>query len=965
MSDEKKKGFFSDLEEFDDGRIWSLEEIDALLSGQLVHDEPLNAQSEAEKAQTESVAAEKQEKTAETETVALEEPAKEPEVTPAFEEKEEAGDDETEKAYEPEDDDDEEEDDDGEELSGFRLSFAQKDEDGQIGFSAIDLEQEEPEEEEEQQEESVPDEGQISIEKTRVFNEVDTSARFNANIEHNITDQRVVHTTTDKEDNIVSRSNRMESDKIREKFINPPVKDIEKTAEHKAMLEKLPPKTIERAGFFVESGTKSSTSDLEPLPTIVSADTVKFRNEKPSVGNEEEIDEDQIVFEGFNSEEEIETVDEFEAETELIRRRKEKAKNFRLFPNLKPLDDEPLTEETDNKAEEIPTAPERIEDGEEDEEIFASEDKDGSDSGKKEKRAPAEEVIEREFYGEKDIAPVTEILERKKQNALVRLFISAAAFIILTALSLLSSTGEFSLFNDSPTLFLAVNTGILVVSALMNFDVISNGAKGLFTRTPNTDSAVFASFAAAIIQNAVLFAFPADVEISVHVYSCAAAFALLANRAALYIKISRIRENFNYVSADRDFYVIKKIEDEDSAFEIGRGLFMGDPDIRYNAMTRFESGFVENSFKNEPSSYTVIKAVPVAVIVSVLLGIAAGFMTKSIPIGVTAFAGTVCFASPVAAFLSSAYLFSSMSKKLTSEDSLIVGYNSAEELTKSNAVVFDAAELFDTEHCKSYGFKIFNSMRPDEAMLYTSAVMIAAGGPLANLFRFSVIGERDIFPTVENLNYEDKLGCSAWVEHNKRVLVGNRDLLINHNVEVLDKEYEMKLRRFGRQVIYLAVEHVLSAIYVVGYEPDSEVAALLRKLEKNSIPILVRTTDQNITEDFIEESFALPKNSVKVISSVAGEMFSDIYEEITEKDSSGVLHDGTPRAFLSVFNSAFTFVSRLQIASILQYIGVALGICLMALMAFSGALTQGEALKLVIFQALWSAVTLLVPKIKK
>ena len=222
-----------------------------------------------------------------------------------------------------------------------------------------------------------------------------------------------------------------------------------------------------------------------------------------------------------------------------------------------------------------------------------------------------------------------------------------------------------------------------------------------------------------------------------------------------------------------------------------------------------------------------------------------------------------------------------------------------------------------------------------------------------------------MFPSVENLNYEDKLGCSAWVEHNKRVLVGNRELLINHNVEVLDKEYEAKLRRNGRQIIYLAVEHVLSAIYVVGYEPDFQVASLLRKLEKNSLPILVRTTDQNITEELIEEAFILPKNSVKVISSVAGEMFSEIYEEICQEDSSGVLHDGTPKGFLKAFNSAYTLMARVQIASILQYIGVGLGVLIMALMAFFSALMQGGALQLCIFHIIWTAVTILIPKIKK
>lgn len=898
MSDEKKKGFFSDLEEYDDGRIWSIDEIDALLRGEIVHEEPLEIEKRlASKEEEEAPAEEKS----------------------AVSEKEE--------------------------------------ESGQIAFAEVDTTEAEEEVEEVVPEEK-PSESQISIEKTRVFNEVDTSAGYNVNIEHNITDQRVVHTTTAKDDNIVSRSNKMESDKIREKFINPPVKDIEKTADHRAIIDKLPPKTIERAGFFIEEGEKSLTSDLDPIPTIVSADVLKEKEKtQPAV---EEVYEDQITFEGFNDEsEEIEKVDEYEAETELIRRRKEKAKNFKLFPNL-PSDEEA---EPEQESEEEPA--------EETEEPAVAEENEPDEEGRPEKRIKkrekrvSDEIIEREYYGEKDKKAVGEILEKKRSGSLIQLFITAGVFAVLLVMSLVTLNGDFTVFGGRAEIYLLINCALLVVSACACLDVIRNGAKGVFSRKPSTDSAVFVSFAAALIQNIATYFFADTVETRVHIYTAAAVFTLLLDTAAKTINATRIKNNFAFISRDRDFYTVKSIEDEDSAFEIGRGLFLGDPDIRYNAMARFETKYVENSSKYEPSAYTVMKAVPVTVILAVIIGVITGVVSREIPSAVAAFTGTVCFASPVGAFFASAYIFSSMTKKLKAEDSMIVGYENADELTKSNAVVFDAAELFDTEHCKNYGFKTFNSMRPDEAMLYTGAVMIAAGGPLANLFRLSVIGDRDVFPTVENLNYEDKLGCSAWVEHNKRVLVGNRELLINHNVEVLDKEYETKLRRNGRQVIYLAVEHVLSAIYVVGYAPDEEAAALLRKLEKNSLPILVRTTDQNITEEFIEESFALPKNSVKVISSVAGEMFSNIYEQIVDKDSSGVLHDGTPKSFLKVYNAAYTLMARAQIVSILQYIGVGLGVLIMALMAFFSALMQGGALQLIIFQIIWTAVTVLIAKIKK
>jgi len=888
MAEDKKKGFLGDLEEYDDGRVWSIDEIDALLGGKIVHEEPL----EVEKRKAE----------------------------------------EKKKEEQPEDE--------GE---------------GQLAFTQIEVPDVIDEEEEEIPEETKPAEGQISFEKTRVFNEVDTSAGYNTNIEHNITDQRVVHTTTDRDDNIVSRSNRIESDKIRERFMNPPVKDIEKTAEHRTIINKLPPKTIERAGFFVEEGKKSSTSDLDPLPTIVSADSVK-QKENAGQSVEEEIYENQITFEGFNEEEEIEKVDEYEAETELIRRRREKAKNFRLFPNLS--DGE--TEEADGYEEFENEGADETEPADE-----QQTEEQGKYVNRKAKGPSEYQFVEREYYGQKDKKGVSDLLGKKRKSALIQAVISAGAFLILTVMSLVASNGDFTLFNGRVEIYLLLNIAVLIISCCACLDIVKNGVTGLFKRKVNTDTVVVAAFVAAIIQNGVSFIFTDSVETGIHIYSAAAAFTLLLNTAARFVRARSIENNFSYVSEDKDFYTVKCIEDEDAAFEIGRGLFLGDPDIRYNAMTAFESKYVENSSKTEPAAATVRRALPITAALAVIIGAITGVITRDIPSAIAAFTGTVCLASPVGAFLASAALFSSMSKKLSDEDALIVGYESADELTKANAVVFDAAELFDTEHCKSYGFKTFNSMRPDEAMLYTGAVMIAAGGPLANLFRLSVIGDRDVFPSVENLNYEDKLGCSAWVEHNKRVLVGNRELLINHNVEVLDKEYETKLKRNGRQIIYLAVEHVLSAIYVVGYAPDLQVASLIRKLEKNSLPILVRTTDQNITEELIEEAFILPKNSVKVISSVAGEMFSDIYEQICEEDSSGVLHDGTPKGFLRVFNSAYTLMARVQIASILQFIGVGLGVLIMALMAFFSALMQGGALQLCIFQIIWTAVTILIPRIKK
>ena len=114
-------------------------------------------------------------------------------------------------------------------------------------------------------------------------------------------------------------------------------------------------------------------------------------------------------------------------------------------------------------------------------------------------------------------------------------------------------------------------------------------------------------------------------------------------------------------------------------------------------------------------------------------------------------------------------------------------------------------------------------MRIDEAILYTAAVVIQSEGALSDVFDSIILSKREMLPNVESLAYEERLGCSGWI-YNYRVLVGNRDLLVKHNVEVQSKEEESVFTRSGRQVVYLAVEGKVAAMFVVGYSADEQTA---------------------------------------------------------------------------------------------------------------------------------------------
>lgn len=78
----------------------------------------------------------------------------------------------------------------------------------------------------------------------------------------------------------------METDKYRERFLNKPKLDMEKTREHEKLMSSLPPKTIEKFGVIVKKpdGEKTSEEGLMPVPTIISAED-ELREQKATPKN--------------------------------------------------------------------------------------------------------------------------------------------------------------------------------------------------------------------------------------------------------------------------------------------------------------------------------------------------------------------------------------------------------------------------------------------------------------------------------------------------------------------------------------------------------------------------------------------------------------------------------------------------------------------------------------------------------
>lgn len=826
--------------------------------------------------------------------------------------------------------------------------------------------------------------GQISIEKTRVFNEVESHAVHRSGIEHQI-GNRVLRTTTGEFDAVVPKRRVMETDEKRDRFLNRPQQKLEKTQEHKRLLEQMPPKTIEKPGVIVRKAEKAAEGDLQAIPTLVTPeDVLKNENAQPEqrdaelrtypAQDAETPLENQMMLDGYDTHEApVEQIDEEVAEASLRRRRRERAKDFRLFPGLSTAEDAQSTrpdveadeiqpDEADARTRAVPELPEEPSEADEDE-TFEEEA-----PRRRRRRAPKQTSVPvrvlREFYGPKDAQAVFDIFVSEKRGFTVRMWLSLIFLVAAAAAALLVRfTGDFTLLGGAPAVYSALHLVLLFGGFLICLPQLKTALLGLVRRNATAETGLLTALLFALVQAAVSLAYPERLT-EIPLYT-APAFLLLA----LYYAGRRrgLKEDIQdfLLVAERSsrFSSVARIESPETAFEIGRGLLLGDPDVRYSKKIAFPSDFVRVSKTNNRDFDVYANALPAVLIAAFLIGAVTSFVRNDVFAGISAIVATVLVGLPNAV-PGSTTAFGSVNRRLRAQNSLLSSYDAAFDAVTANAVVLDAAELFDGCRCRLCGMKTYHKMRVDEALLYTAAMTIRSGGTLSDVFDAVILSKRDILPPVESLAYEERLGCSGWI-YNQRVLVGSRDLLLKHNVDAPSREEEQHFKKDGCEVLYLAVEGKTAALFVVEYASDKQISVYLQRLEKYGVTILLRTSDPNITEALVERYFDLPHNLVKIINPVAGDMFRELCEEPPRPEPCAILHSGSTAAALRAFLAAFVLEEKYRLSQVLLYIGVGLGVLLMAVLSFFVGLGQAGIVELLIFELFWAAVVLLIPKFKK
>lgn len=762
--------------------------------------------------------------------------------------------------------------------------------------------------------------------KTAPFN---PRPSHNDKIEHRIKTQTIERSDSVAEPQVYGN---FVSEKYRDRFFNKPMQNLQKTAEHTVV----PPEEqkYERGGFVKKQSNFTPTAEFAPVPNLVpdhkfdtktaSGKTVVFDDKQHTktiglrslavtdgdahdIDLPEEEEDMQLSFEGFHSPESIDTVDEQEVEAELLRKRKEKVSTFTIASDA--IDPDP------------------------DEEVKRY----GTD----------------EYRTPDDKFKVAYYLKKKKNAALAGAVISMICAFFLVVISLVAKS-----FLEGGRIFAVLSLVLTLVPVAVNISTVFEGIKVLKNLKFNRFTGSFFAILSTVIQNIVFLLYDSPFETGLSIFSSVAVISLGLNMIGEYYELNRISRNFSYMVSREEVYSITPIEKSEVAFEIGRGLLLEDPAVLSSQKTLFPRRFIEFSRKHYPSDEISAKLTPLGIGVSALISVINLILSKDIRSAVTAFSGCLCLCVPYFSYIAESIAISKVSKKACNKGAMIAGWDAFKMCENANAVTVDSADVFDSEGGNVFGIHPFYDIGIDEAIIYTASLLVASGGPLGNLFKRVIVGEVSLLPPVDTLAYEDKLGLSAWI-FNRRILVGSKDLLRNHNVEIPNIALVERHLTEGRYPLYLAIDGKAAAAFIVSYDIEQSNAKYLKMIESNSISLLVRSDDANITDQMVAKNLNLPQSGVKVLSAVSGDLYRSYTKETTSSADALLLHDGKAKSFLRAVKSAISLGSFKRVLNLIQICAMGIGVAIVGTLSLISGLQHLNCIELIVTQGFFTALAIL------
>ena len=409
----------------------------------------------------------------------------------------------------------------------------------------------------------------------------------------------------------------------------------------------------------------------------------------------------------------------------------------------------------------------------------------------------------------------------------------------------------------------------------------------------------------------------------------------------------------------KELCTLQTVENKNDADSLGYGISKGEPKILYTADCNLPSDFERFSLSRTADEKLLLFVGALTLAASAAFAVFGAVTDKSAWAFFSCLASSFCLCVPVLFNLVSSLLKLHNDKALASGCAVVSSADSAKKVAKADGIVVDADEIFEGRVSK------FRTV-PGVNVALSDAVVFAASA--LRVTRSVIRGEFDSFlaeegirpPEAEDVQYEEKLGYSCWVV-GRRVLVGNRAMLIAHSISAPSEEEEKAFAK-GKNVMYIVLEGVIIGLFAVDYRVRSEVKKSVRDFNKTGLVLILNCGDPCLTQELAAKKLMADIAAIKLATTKNSTLISSLRANPALKKESGLACAKKDRNILFLVNAAHNLFEADRLSKIVMLAGLGFSFALSVVCAVLKVSLAFNPVIIIAFQLIWGAIAYITGK---
>ena len=523
----------------------------------------------------------------------------------------------------------------------------------------------------------------------------------------------------------------------------------------------------------------------------------------------------------------------------------------------------------------------------------------------------------------------------------------------------------------SPLPYCIVQLIVLVLSAAIAITTFKNGLVSLIKFRPDSDSIASLAMTASIAASAAAIASPGLIQKgSAFIYAPVGILGLLVNSIGKKKILNRMSQNFDYISKNHNMKAIVCVEDSDRAESLTRGTIGDYPILTTMKKASFLKDFASFTYSADTGDRFSSVISPLVFLFSILAAAGVTFIrrstfdTESVVFGLSVFSAIVSACSCISIPLVANIPLEKASKKYSRNHGVMLGYQSVEDFYDTNSVMVSADSFFPAGSVNLVSIKLFSGTKIDSALLEAASLASHANSILKELLEDIVSEKSQPLSKVENFVYEDSMGLCGWI-NNRRVLLGNRELMSNHKIEGLPTTTkEKEFTEGGKEALYLSVSGNLAAMFIIEISASPRVIKFMKKLERKNIAVIVKTVDSFITINKLSTLFRYSEDLIKIIPP---RMVKDFDEETksVRKISTSMACSGRFMSFMQLIMGTKSIKNTVTIGIVIQAAAALLGFGIVTVTNILNAAASVSPFRITLCQIACTLFTALIVRLRK